>query len=337
MNLDRQRKKDYENSLNIQAELSRQAYEATGGVRENYRNNENPNINLGGQEALKQFTKFSPLTTEMVRDYKTEEMNTFRKANLGKAYIQPKDITITTPKYIQLNGVVPTESDVIAIDKEIDKVSDEVRKLVEYEKEVQAELVRYKAEVSSSWLSAISSEAKQYIKDLQRDIKRVNAGIDERRVYLNKLSNYKKEVIRIVKDNKKLDELTSQENKEAISKYEEELRQLNMNRLNVVKQPDENEYQYYQRLKRVAETDLDEEFYKEKATLEQIRRLKENLRDIVSNESIIEGVIKKFKPEEIFEINKYIFIIKDEFLKTFGFNNKNLNVRDIVASINTIL
>ena len=110
-----------------------------------------------------------------------------------------------------------------------------------------------------------------------------------------------------------------------------------MNRLNVVKQPDENEYQYYQRLKRVAETDLDEEFYKEKATLEQIRRLKENLRDIVSNESIIEGVIKNFKPEEIFEINKYIFIIKDEFLKTFGFNNKNLDVRDIVASINTIL
>ena len=51
--------KDFMRNMELRAELSRMSYEATGGVRENYRNNENPNVNLGGQEALQQFKKIN--------------------------------------------------------------------------------------------------------------------------------------------------------------------------------------------------------------------------------------------------------------------------------------
>ena len=70
--------KDFMRNMELRAELSRMSYEATGGVRENYRNNENPNVNLGGQEALQQFKKINPLTAEMIREYKDEEINKYK-------------------------------------------------------------------------------------------------------------------------------------------------------------------------------------------------------------------------------------------------------------------
>ena len=39
----------------------------------------------------------------------------------------------------------------------------------------------------------------------------------------------------------------------------------------------------------------------------------------------------------IFEINKYFTLIEEEFLKVFGYNNKNLTFNDIVKNINIIL
>ena len=71
--------KDFMRNMELRAELSRMSYEATGGVRENYRNNENPNVNLGGQEALQQFKKINPLTAEMIREYKDEEINKYKR------------------------------------------------------------------------------------------------------------------------------------------------------------------------------------------------------------------------------------------------------------------
>ena len=74
--------KDFMRNMELRAELSRMSYEATGGVRENYRNNENPNVNLEGQEALQQFKKINPLTAEMIREYKDEEIKINTKGNI---------------------------------------------------------------------------------------------------------------------------------------------------------------------------------------------------------------------------------------------------------------
>jgi hypothetical protein len=62
------------------------------------------------------------------------------------------------------------------------------------------------------------------------------------------------------------------------------------------------------------------------------------MRKIIRDESKIENVVKYFiEAGNVYEINKYFTLIEDEFLKVFGYNNKNLTFNDIVKNINIIL
>ena len=62
------------------------------------------------------------------------------------------------------------------------------------------------------------------------------------------------------------------------------------------------------------------------------------MRKITRDESKIENVVKYFiEAGNIYEINKYFTLIEEEFLKVFGYNNKNLTFNDIVKNINIIL
>ena len=326
--------KDFLRNMELRAELSRMSYEATGGVRENYRNNENPNVNLGGQEALQQFKKINPLTTEMIREYKEEEIDKYK----GDKYIKPDVPIIIPPPYTQINGSVPTENDLVDINKEIDKLSNEVVELLDYKTKTENELSKYVSSIF--FVTALVKSDRQNINIFNTNIRIANEMIDEKREEIKRLENLKIGVSNVIEENKKIQQIADQENKKIIYKYEEDLKQANMNRLNVNKQPNETEYQYFERLKTIAETKSDEAFYKDKAQLEQIKKLKDNIRKLIRNESMVEGVVKKLMEEEtvsIFEVNKYFTLIEEEFLKVFGYNNKNLDIRDIVASINTIL
>ena len=143
--------------------------------------------------------------------------------------------------------------------------------------------------------------------------------------------------VRKLQQNKKTLQESINRQKGAIYKYEEGLKQANMNRLNVTKQPNETEFQYFERLKAIADTKHDEAFYKSKAQLEQVKKLKDNMRKITRDESKIENVVKYFiEAGNIYEINKYFTLIEEEFLKVFGYNNKNLTFNDIVKNINII-
>jgi hypothetical protein len=62
------------------------------------------------------------------------------------------------------------------------------------------------------------------------------------------------------------------------------------------------------------------------------------MRKIIRDESKIENVVKYFiETGNVYEINKYFTLIEEEFLKVFGYNNKNLTFNDIVKNINIIL
>ncbi len=52
---------------------------------------------------------------------------------------------------------------------------------------------------------------------------------------------------------------------------------------------------------------------------------------------MIENVLKSFTGEQIFVINKHFEQIKEKFLDTYGFDNKNLVTKDLVDVITSIL
>ena len=334
VNLNKRQTEANNSSLDLQAELSRRAYEATGGVRENYRNNENPNINLGGQEALQQFKKINPLTAEMIREYKEDEINKYK----GE-YIKPELPQILPPAYISINGYIPNQEDINKINSEIGESTFRINKYIEHEQEILNTITALKAKEASLFLASHRKAVRDnYIKPITNQLKEVQEMVKLQRENIDRLTYLKGEYERAIKENKKIELVSSQENKEAIYKYEQDLKNLNMNRLNVIKQPDETEYAYFERLKAIADTKHDEEFYKDKAKLNQIKKLKDNLRKIIRDESKIEEVIKYLDDVNYtYEVNKYFPLIEEEFLKVFGYNNKNLSVSDIVKNISTIL
>jgi hypothetical protein len=336
--------------MELRAELSRMSYEATGGVRENYRNNENPNVNLGGQEALQQFKKINPLTAEMIREYKDEEINKYK----GE-YIKPSIVPdIELPDLITFDfrdeKKTPEEMLYVA-NVRLQGLKDEADALIETIRLKEEMLNEYKAEYASKIKredgNRVPPKEKRelrrfydkYIKDLTADLKEHYKDLDQHREVINDGQNtYIPQIQQAIEENKKTLQESINRQKGAIYKYEEDLKQANMNRLNVTKQPNETEFQYFERLKAIADTKHDEEFYKSKAQLEQVKKLKDNMRKIIRNESMIENVVKYLmETTNIYEINKYFTLIEEEFLKVFGYNNKNLTFNDIVKSINTIL
>ena len=343
-----QLEKDFNKNMELRAELSRMSYEATGGKRENYRNNENPNINLGGQEALQQFKKINPLTAEMIREYKEDEINKYK----GE-YIKPEEPDIEIPALLTVgkDNIVPTEETLYDIKIEVENEVKEANNLIETIKQKEIILDAYKAEYASRLTTEEENrvppkQKRELRRYYEKYIKDLNIEIKADYLELNKLRDSIKKgneivipfVIQTMDENKKRLQDSINKQKGAIYKYEEDLKQLNMNRLNVAKDPTENEFQYFERLKTIADTKHDEQFYKDKAHLEQVKKLKENMRKIIRNESMIEDVVKYLiETTNIFEINKYFTLIEEEFLKVFGYNNKNLTFNDIVKNILTIL
>ena len=77
--------------------------------------------------------------------------------------------------------------------------------------------------------------------------------------------------------------------------------------------------------------------YQEKARLEQVVKLKLNLKNVIRKDDLIENVVKSFTGDQIFLINKHWAGIQEYFLETFGFNNANFTTNDIVNEITAIL
>ncbi len=62
---------------------------------------------------------------------------------------------------------------------------------------------------------------------------------------------------------------------------------------------------------------FDMNLYQEKANLHQIKRLKKNLWQLFSNDAMIENIIKGFKEEHRFIINKHFPEIREYILETY--------------------
>lgn len=206
------------------------------------------------------------------------------------------------------------------------------------------------------------------IKDADESIKKIKNEIDEKGSNFGNLRTLQNEIIikeklenelkekyklydyidntistnqRKVKDLEKTNALTAQSNKAKLQEYEKDLQQINRNRLNLQQQPNESEAEYYQRLKEIQQEKYDPLLYKQRAITQNTKELKDKLGDLFQDTSFREEILKNIGDDDKFNINKNFDIIGRQFLSDYGYNNKTLNAKMVVAyfltKLNSIL
>ena len=166
---------------------------------------------------------------------------------------------------------------------------------------------------------------------IENDIKQLEADIEQDRLNAEEAS-------KLIEENKAIEIQQAKDNKENLFKYKEGLKILNTGRMNFLeREPNESEAQFLTRMKNIETERYDTNLHQEKARLDQVVRLKLNLKNIIRKDEIIENIVKSFTAEQIFLINKNFAGIQQHFIENFGFDNPNLTTNDIVDEIVNIL
>ena len=95
--------------------------------------------------------------------------------------------------------------------------------------------------------------------------------------------------------------------------------------------------QYIKRIDDITKIEISGDLIEKEAEIENMQKFKSNLKDIVRLDSKIENIVKSFDKDDIFIINSRWVKVKKIFLENYGFNNKNLNSENMVATLVTIL
>lgn len=135
------------------------------------------------------------------------------------------------------------------------------------------------------------------------------------------------------------------EEKQRINNINEERRKqrintiqiLNTGRFDMRREPNESTEAYLKRLEDQTKIEVNEDILKQEAEIENIKRLKNNLKDIVRIESRIENIVKSFSSsDDVYLLNTNWPKIRKVYLENYGVNNK-LTASEIVAILITML
>ena len=133
----------------------------------------------------------------------------------------------------------------------------------------------------------------------------------------------------IISENQSKISTTDILNANKMKNYADELKVLNSGAFNTDRLPNETDDDYLDRLKQNAQIPADNSYLEVEAQIFNIKKFKENMKHLISSDSNIETIMKNLDSDEIFNINSVFNIIKEQFLKIFGYNNKNLSLDEI--------
>jgi hypothetical protein len=102
----------------------------------------------------------------------------------------------------------------------------------------------------------------------------------------------------------------------------EELSLLNRGRLQIQQEPNETAADFKQRLIETGQATYDETEVERQAEYKTLLKLKENMKLLFTDLSLIENFLKIILPEQQYLYNRYFESIKKAFLETYGFDNK---------------
>ena len=341
------------------SELSDLSYRSIGGKRQQPRGAKEDIVNIGSIPFEATITP-DKITKEMIMDYqKTKDRGYIDPLTNAEYKFVPTGMTLDVadliPKYkddVNL-GRPPTRDDVknyrinrgklindlrkarvdLAQTIEKIKVSEELINFGRRKPYKKAGVVQYTpitpTEKTAEETKLATNQGALIM--IQNDIKQLEADIEQDRINAEEAS-------KLIEENKAIEIQQAKDNKENLQKYKEDLKVLNTGRMNFLeREPNESEAQFLTRMKNIETERYDTNLHQDKARLEQVVRLKLNLKNIIRKDEIIENIVKSFTAEQICLINKNFAGIQQHFIENFGFDNPNLTTNDIVDEIVNIL
>jgi len=320
------------------SQLSDLSYKAVNGKRQNIRDFAKGMLNIGKLGEQMEVPK-DEITKDMILDYKREQEEKLYEGN--KLYQQTGLPNLQEYKPLYSGDQVDIEGQ----KKAIYNLQDLRKKYINMSKAIESEIIEIKKRLD--YFSAITGGNKKIDasipeiaykreelakKEAQKQRILENLA-DVENQFRNKYTEAQQSKQNIKANEKELARIND-ENKQLMKDFEEKFNLLNRDRISVTKQPNETDEQYFQRIKELEATTVDPNIYKEKAALEEIKKLKKNLKDILRDPSKIEDIIKSFpNPEDLYIININWKKIS-EFLKTkYGVNNRFTSIREYIDEI----
>lgn len=319
-------------------ELSDLSYRSIGGKRQEPRGSKDEIVNIGT----------IPFEATITPDRITKEMIMEYQKNKDKPYIDPvtnteykynptgMDINIVPPAFVNdANlGKPATEADVKKYQNDLIILNRLLKTTEESLKKTRDKVVELKDKINSGAKGKAETQLKQAEKNVTKLEEDIQIFIKKIQATETNIESFKQNI----QQNKDAIIVADKMNKDNIVKYKEALQLANQNRLNFLsKEPNESDADYLTRMKNIEMERYDTNLNQEKARLEQVVKLKMNLKGIMRRDEIIENVVKSFTGEQIFLINKNWAGIQQYFIDNFGFDNTNLTTNDIVDEIVQVL
>lgn len=291
----------------------------------------------------------SSITEEMVKEYEKEKNKPIEID--GKYYrnhplIDELELEEYEPAYKP--GELEDETTIEGYKERINEIKNEIN---DYNDNIQDNINKTESkinEIKKNLSKKLHHKTRtKYIKDLEKeDLKLVQLAEelrDDNPVKLRLFNEIKAMNDVIDENNEKINK--NVELKQNVDKINDEKRReriktiqfLNMGKFNIERGSLETDEQYLKRLEDAANIEVSADVVEKEAEIDNIQRLKSNLKDIIRNESRIENIVKSFNAEDIYILNTNWVKVKKLYVDTYGTNNKNLTAPEITAVLVTIL
>ena len=345
-------------------ELSDISYKSTKGKREKPRNLKEGIVDLG-KIPFEVNPPKDKITKEMIEDYQKSQLEPLKDpvtgATLPNKYL-PADFkfevvdlqTPYTPVDFPHTGAPATERNINAYQNKIRTSLNNLNKAEDALSKILPRIVYLKEAINTGFNTAYNKKTgkvmlqvpltPKQITDFPKELTRLetNKTILESDItkYTTEFENSKL-LVQQATDNFNLNKngLAQHEldKKMNLNKYRDTLLTLNKSLYMDSQQPNETDEDYLNRMKAVETEQYDMDLYNNRIELEQSQKLKNNLRQLFNKDDLIENIVKSFKTEQQFTINKHFPQIQEYFLDIYGKNNSNLSLKDIVEIITSHL
>ena len=347
------------------SDLNDISYKSTKGRREKGRSFRDNIVDLGTLP-FKENPPPDKITKEMIEDYHKSMTAPIKDPITGAILVEkyyPSAIQLdiadlaVPPTLKNFNGTTQP-----ADETDVQQIKDNLKQMIEIDApNLKADIKQTKENITQlkSWINygklginpagkktfipLTATEEAQAKTDLQKEQRDLRGFIKDLYDLENIISNEKnllQEALNNIADNKQITISHNNQIKQDLEQYRASLIARNKGRLNNIEEqlPNETQAEYLTRMKDLEAEQYDMNLYKEKSGLEQIILFKKNLRTLFNKDDLIENIIKSYKdPDDIFIINKHFKAIQEYFLETYGRNNINLKLEDIVEVITRIL
>ena len=344
-------------------ELSDISYKSTKGKREKPRNLKEGIVDLG-KIPFEVNPPKDKITKEMIEDYQKSQLEPLKDpvtgATLPNKYL-PADFkfevvdlqTPYTPVAFLHTGAPATETDIRDHGREIKTYIGLLKKAEQALSKIISRITFVKNCIDTGFITRYGKKS-QKVFSVALDAKQIVDFPNELKVLEKKKSIVEAEITRLTTEYEKSTKLLDQakanfdlnkngliehelDKKRNLNKYRDTLLTLNKSLYMDSQQPNETDEDYLNRMKAVETEQYDMDLYNNRIELEQSQKLKNNLRQLFNKDDLIENIVKSFKTEQQFTINKHFPQIQEYFLDIYGKNNSNLSLKDIVEIITSHL